>query len=271
LERLVLEASGFDFRSFHPHETLVKLLKSSGFSREVCKVAYNMMIDLHRTFAPLKQVTTTMAFACTELATFVLESAKDEDIMKNLGKKYGKWSTSRAEIVETVLDLLDLYTHFQKSSIVGQQYNIDQFIQIRIKFNHEVESTPGLSRYTEYHETTKTNGIKTNVKTPKTPITPASPSEVRTNGASPATLSPRSSGSRGIGARGQDGTVRFMLDAEQARQEKEAVNEYHRVEYEEYEIEVEEPIQPEREPRGHHRPSGGRDDRYHQSKRGRRL
>jgi CTD kinase subunit beta len=233
-----------------------------------------MMIDLHRTFAPLKQVTTTMAFACTELAALVAEKPEDEEIIKNLAKDYEKWSTSRAEIVETVLDLLDLYTHFHKSSIVGQSYNIDLFIQIRIKFNQEVEQTPGLSRYTEYYESTKTNGVKANIKTPKTPITPASPSEVRTNGASPATLSPRSSGSRGIGARGQDGTVRFMLDAEQARQEREAVNEYQRIEYEEYEVEVEEPIPPERDdraPRGHHRPAGGRDDRYHQSKRGRRL
>jgi CTD kinase subunit beta len=270
----MLEASGFDFRSFHPHETLVKLLKSAGFSREVNKVAFDMMVDLHRTFAPLKQVTPTMAFACTELAILVLESAEDEEIMQNQSEKYEKWSTSRAEIVETVLDLLDLYTHFQKSSIAGQKYNIEMFIQIRIKFNQEVDQTPGLTRYTEWHESNKTNGMKANVKTPKTPITPASPSEVRTNGASPATLSPRSSGSRGIGARGQDGTVRFMLDAEQARQERETVNEFHRVEYEEYEVEVEEPIQLERDdrgPRGHHRPALGRDDRYHQNKRGKRL
>jgi len=274
LERLVLEASGFDFRSFHPHETLVKLLKSSGFSAEVSAMAYDMMIDLHKTFAPLKQVTTTMAFACTELATLVTESADNQDIMKSLIKDYEKWSTSRAEVVETVLDLLDLYTHFQKTSEVGPKYNIELFIQIRIKFNQEVEQTPGLSRYTHQVEHQKTNGFKTNVKTPKTPITPASPSDVRANGASPATLSPRSSDSRRPGPRpGQDGTARFMLDPDQARKERAVVNEYHRVEYEEYEVEVEEPIQPERSPQNHHRPGGpgGREDRYHPSKRGRRL
>jgi CTD kinase subunit beta len=235
-------------------------------------MAYDMMIDLHKTFAPLKQVTTTMAFACTELATLVTESAEDQEIIKNLAKDYAKWSTSRAEVVETVLDLLDLYTHFQKSSDVGQKYNMELFIQIRIKFNQEVEQTSGLGRYTEYHEYMKTNGFKTNVKTPKTPITPASPSDVRTNGASPATLSPRSSGGRVMNVHGE-GTVRFMLDADQARQEREIVSEYHKVEYEEYEVEVEEPIQPERAPQGHHRPGGpgGRDDRYHPSKRGRRL
>lgn len=241
-------------------------------------MAYNMMIDLHRTFAPLKQVTTTMAIACTELAALVLESSEDEGICKTLSEAYEKWSTSRAEIVETVLDLLDLYTHFQKSSLVGQQYNIELFIQIRIKYNQEVEQTPNLHRYTEYHEAIKTNGVKTNIKTPKTPITPASPSEVRTNGrdiASPATLSPRSSGSRGVGGRGQDGTIRFMIDADQARQERDIVNEYHKVEYEEYEVEVEEPIKPERDNRvprggGYHHSRG--DDRSHfNNKRGRRF
>lgn len=274
LERLVLEASGFDFRSFHPHETLFKLLKSSGFSREISAMAYDMLIDLHKTFAPLKQTTTSMAFACTELAALVTDSTDDQAIMKNIVKDYGKWSTTRNEVVETVLDLLDLYTHFQKSSEVGQKYNIELFIQVRIKFNQEVEQTPGLSRYTDYIEHQRTNGFKTNIKTPKTPITPASPSDVRANGASPATLSPRSSDSRRPGPRpGQDGTARFMLDAEEARRERAVVNEYHKVEYEEYEVEVEESIQPERTPQSHHRPGGpgGRDDRYHQSKRGRRL
>lgn len=273
LERLVLESSGFDFRSFHPHETLLKLVKSAGISNEVGTMAFDMLVDLHKTFAPLKQVTTTMAFACIELAALVVESAQDQAIIKNLANNYQKWSTSRPEVVETVLDLLDLYTHFQKSSDVGQRYNIELFIQIRIKVNQEVEQTPGLSRYTEYIEYMKTNGFKTNVKTPKTPITPASPSDVRANGASPATLSPRSSGSRGIGPRGQDGTVRFMLDVDQAKQEREVVNEYHRVEYEEYEVEVEEPIPQERPSQGHHRPGGpgGREERYHPSKRGRRL
>jgi CTD kinase subunit beta len=272
LERLVLESSGFDFRSFHPHDTLTKLLKSVGISKAVSDIAFEMMIDLHKTFAPLKQVTTTMAVACAELAALVADSPQDQEITKNFSADYDKWSTSRAEVVETALDLLDLYTQFQKQSDVGPRYNIGSFIKIQIKYNQEVEQTPGLSRYTEYHDYLKSNGYKTNIKTPKTPITPASPTDVRTNGASPATLSPRSSGSRKMGVHGE-GTVRFMLDAEQAKRERETVDEYHKVEYEEYEVEVEEPVQPERAPQGHHRPSGpaGRDDRYHPSKRGRRV
>ena len=239
IERLMLEASGFDFRVRYPQKHLIKLIKDGGIQKEVGKVAYNIMLDLYRTFAPIKQTCATMSFACIELATLICEKQKGWR-----GPSYKKWCTTRAEILETMLDLLDLYTHFQKSSIVGPLYNIEKFINIRIKLNQECEDKK-LGRYTEYHDAPRTNGLR-NVKTPKTPITPASPSDVRNgkDGASPATMSPRSASSsrRGIGARGQEGTVRFMLDAEQAKREKETVSEYFKNEFEDVEIEVEETI-----------------------------
>ena len=235
-----------------------------------------MMIDLYRTFAPLKQTCATMAFACIELATLVLE--KQQDIMSGpRAQSYEKWVTTRAEVMETVLDMLDLYTHFQKSSIVGPSHNIDKFIQIRIRINQEMDQNVSLGRYTEFHEAPKVNGLRTKIKTPKTPITPASPSDVRTNGkdvASPATLSPRSSGSsrRGM-ARGQDGTVRFMLDTEQAKRERETTDKYIKVEYEEVEVEVPQTAKPKRDERGpqpHQRPNGRDDRSFHHNKRIRR-
>jgi len=258
LERLMLEASGFDFRNRFPHKHLIKLVKASKVDQDVGKVAYKMMIDLYRTFAPLKHSCAAMSFACIELATLLLD--KQQDAIRGQGApSLRKWHTNRAQVIEAVLDLVEHYTHFQKSSIVGPSYPIDTFINLRIKLNQELEAQ-SLNRYTEHHEAPKTNGVKSNIKTPKTPITPASPSDFRTNGkdvASPATLSPRSSGSgrRGIGARGQEGTVRFMLDAEKAKKEKATVNEYYKVEWEEYEVEVEEPIRPERHD-NHHRGGG---------------
>jgi CTD kinase subunit beta len=264
LERLMLESSGFDFRARHPHKHLIKLAKDVGIDREVAKLAYTIMLDLCRTFAPIKQTCAAMSAACIELATRI--SGQEHDISPDL---YRKWRTTRAEVVETVLDLLDLYTHFQKSSIVGPSYDIETFIQLKIQLNQGGENI----RYTEEHQAPKTNGARSNIKTPKTPITPASPSDTRVGSKdimSPATLSPRSSSSRrGLGVRGQDGTVRFMLDAEEAKQEQESVNEYFKVEYEEYEVEVEETIKYERNER-HERPHNynyrngrGGDDRYH--------
>ena len=267
----MLESSVFDFRARYPHKHLIKLCKNLGIDRDVAKVAYNIMLDLYRTFAPLKQSCAAMSIACIELATMILE--KQQDLVSHPNSpSYRKWRTTRAEVVETMLDLLDLYTHFQKSSIVGPSYDIDKFIQLKIQLNQGMSDGGAQGRYTEEHEPPKTNGVKSHIITPKTPITPASPSDTRINskdGVSPATLSPRSGSSRrGIGARGQDGTVRFVLDAEKAKQEKEAVNEYFKVEYEDYEVEVEETIRHER-PYHHHNQRNGRDDRYH-NKRARR-
>lgn len=273
LERLMLEASGFDFRARYPQKHLIKLAKLTGIDQDVAKMSYKIMLDLYRTFAPLKQTCSTMAFACVELATLILE--KQEDLIRgDQAPSYKDWGTTRAEVMETMLDLLDLYTHFLKASIVGPSYNIEKFINIKIKLNQELEENNSLNRFTEFIEAQKSNGTKHSVKTPKTPITPASPSDTRLNGkdvASPATLSPRSSGSsrRANGVRGQDGTVRFMLDAEQAKQEKATVAEYFKMEYEDYEVEVEEPIKPQNSqyhPRDNRdnrdRPRYGRDDRF---------
>lgn len=268
----MLEASGFDFRVRFPHKHIIKLAKEAKINKEVAKVAYNIMLDLYRTFAPLKQSCAAMSFACIELATTLLET-QEKNIRGERAPSYRKWHTNRAEVIETILDLLEHYTHFQKSSAVGMAHPIEKFINIRIQVNEELAKEYTIDRFTEHHELPKTNGLK-NIKTPKTPITPASPSDLRINGkdvASPATLSPRSSGSgrKGMGYRGQEGTIRFMLDPEKAKAEQATVAEYFKVEYEEYEVEVEEQIRNERQEnhyRGGFRGNGhgyqGHNERY---------
>lgn len=94
----MLEANGFDFRSRHPQKVMVKLAKHYGVTKdsEVANVAYRMTIDLYKTFAPIKQTTSTMAFACLELAGRLLDE-RLEDVES--GKDYEKWKTSRAEVM----------------------------------------------------------------------------------------------------------------------------------------------------------------------------
>lgn len=243
LERLMLEASGFDYRNRYPQKYLFKLGRKCGLDKDVVRSAYRMMLDLYRTFAPLKLTSAAMSFACLELTCRLLDKQLDQLQTFDMTK----WRAPRGQVMEGMLDLLDLYTHFQKATRLGGQYTIERFISIRIALNQEAEAQK-LPRFGEWKES-KSNGVTKGLKTPKTPITPASPSEVRTNGhakdvASPATLSPRSSvsGRRGVGARGQEGTVRFMLDGAQAKMEKEVVGEFFKDEYEEYEVEVEEPM-----------------------------
>lgn len=254
----MLEASSFDFRVRYPQKHLIKLVKNGGIQRDVAEVAYQVMLDLYRTFAPLKQTCSTMSFACVELATLICEKQKGWR-----GPSYKKWWTSRSEIVETMLDLLDLYTHYQKQSIVGPLHNIEKFIGIRIKINQELEEKR-LPRHTEHHEAPRNNGVR---HAPNTPVTPASPADLRFNGhvASPANLSPKSvsSGSKPpSGIRGQNGTVRYMLDVVKAKNERDTVDTYFRDEYEGYEVEVEETVPVEPIPT-HHTPREPHHGRHH--------
>jgi CTD kinase subunit beta len=98
LERLMLEASGFDFRTRHPHKTLMKLGRHYGLlqNSEISNLAYRISTDLYRTFAPIKQNSSTMAFSCLELAGRLLDQRVEQ---VESGLDYGQWSTSRAEIM----------------------------------------------------------------------------------------------------------------------------------------------------------------------------
>jgi len=94
----MLEASGFDFRNRHPQEFMIKLAKFYKFERTspVIKIAYNMSLDLYRTFAPLKQQTATLAFACLELSGRLLKE-EHEDIWR--GTDYASWRIDRGMVM----------------------------------------------------------------------------------------------------------------------------------------------------------------------------
>jgi CTD kinase subunit beta len=150
--------------------------------------------------------------------------------------KYSKWATSRAEVMETLLDLLDLYMHHRSSTSIGPLYTLETFLNIRIGLNNEATAA-NLPRYTLYTSDATpdaqqgSNGFKSrNGFDPTSPLTPATPGTVSPgNGQAPTSA---------IGIRGQNGTVRFMLDAARARDERNEVDKFHKVEEEEYEVEV---------------------------------
>jgi CTD kinase subunit beta len=237
LERNMLESNSFDFRNRHPQKLVIKLVKARNLSRDpVGRTAYNLCMDLYRTFAPLKQTTPTMAIACVELAVRIHNLDPSVVANGNRGINYKKWTTSRAEVMETMLDLLDLYTNYQHQTKIGSQYTIETFIEIRIALNQE-STAANLPRYTEWVDVPKpspssshTNGIHPrngiNSTSPATPATPGAPT-------SPSQPVPSA-----IGVRGQSGTVRFMLDAARAQEEKATVEKYHKPEEEEYEEKV---------------------------------
>ncbi|PKX88224.1 cyclin, partial [Aspergillus novofumigatus IBT 16806] len=139
LERLMLEASGFDFRTRHPQKTLIKLARHYGLSpqSEVSNLAYRISQDLYRTFAPIKQTTSTMAFCCLELAGRLLDQRLEP---VEQGSDYEQWRTSREEVMDqTLFDLLELYTHNRSSTTVGHTSHSDRFLTVRIPLNKEAE------------------------------------------------------------------------------------------------------------------------------------
>ena len=62
----------------------------------VGKTAYNISLDLYRTFAPLKQTTATMAIACVELSGRICDKSIAE---LEAGKSYKRWRISRPEVM----------------------------------------------------------------------------------------------------------------------------------------------------------------------------
>ncbi|KAG8626951.1 hypothetical protein KVT40_005896 [Elsinoe batatas] len=258
LERLMLESSGFDFRNRNPQEWVIKFTRLGGLDREtVGKTAYKACLDLYRTFAPIKQTSSTMGLACVELAARLFNAPLDT-LTSKIGDETAlkeKWGTSRAELMETMLDLLELYTHHRNLTTVGPDHTFDTFINVRIELNKEATSAD-LPRFTEWNddspdETAKANGNGTNgtKATPTSPATPLNaPSTVQQSPAQPdsaPTASPSIGGpvrSRQVEQR--NGTVRYMLDEQRAHDEKDTVASYFKEEWEEYEEVIERPARP---------------------------
>lgn len=243
VERLVLESGAFDFRSRSPHQTLVKISKSlppSDDLKGVAQLAWTIMTDMHRTFAPLKQTSATLSLASLELAAHFKATASGNntctvrDDLQVLDLK--KWFTTREEVMETLLDALDLYTHHTNSTILGPKYSLDDFLRIRLGLNKEC-SEARLPRYTVVQpppSPDNTNGSGSTLRVANghpTPVSPPQPGS-QAPGSNASTVIPYQATPEG------GGTLRFMLNPQRAVEEKVEVNRYYVEEWEEYEEEV---------------------------------
>ncbi|KIX96240.1 uncharacterized protein Z520_08018 [Fonsecaea multimorphosa CBS 102226] len=256
LERLMLEASGFDFRNRHPQELLIKFAKHYSFTQTspVVRTAYSISLDLYRTWAPLKQMTATLAFACLELAGRLL-GEEHEAIWT--GADYEEWRVERGMVMETLLDLLELYTHHRNSTAIGQNFPVDTFLEVRIPLNLESEEK-NIPRYTAWMETDGTsaddhakagqghhsaNGTGTmNGSKSGSSSKNVSPRDVTSprRGSASTTAPPGGAGNAApgsgsgsgpvvgmkqrVGERGREGTVRFILNPDRERDEKAIVD-----------------------------------------------
>ncbi|OGE51334.1 hypothetical protein PENARI_c013G07814 [Penicillium arizonense] len=225
LERLMLEASGFDFRTRHPQKTLMKLGRHYGHPQgsEVSNLAYRISIDLYRTFSPIKQSSSTMAYSSLELAGRLLDQ-RIEPV--EVGLDYAHWNTNRTDVMETIFDLLELYTHYRGQTTVGPEFPADRFLTVRIPLNQEA-STQHIPRHAPWVDQPRkpANGTINHAGYPPRPAHPLTP--VAANGDRQRT-----------GERGRDAAVRFTIDPICADDERRQVARYFNVEMEEYEVEV---------------------------------
>ena len=254
----MLEASGFDFRSRHPQPLLVKLLKATGREKldDISNTAWKISLDLYRTLAPLKMGAAAMAFSCLELAERMHGSWTDAK-QQDTERRYKRWGVRREMVVETLLDLLDVYTSHQKSTALGPTLPLDAFLNVRIPLNEE-SARRRLPRYTEYHESTQPRGPedggygrgpngnmanggnsgRSSKNTSPKDISPGNLSVPGTGGSgstaataasthqTPSERGPQQGIRQRVGDRGREGTVRFMINPEREREEKAVVSEY---------------------------------------------
>ena len=265
----MLEASGFDFRNRYPQRLVLKLLHHHNTdlptTRPIAKTAYNICLDLYRTFVPLKQTSPTMALACAELACRIhsIEHLPPH-LLPTDGDgegRYRRFRVSRAEVMETLFDLLDLYSDARAATLVGPTVAIDRFLQIRIVLNNEVSVTPSSapassstaarhaghsnkyhhkSKHSRDKKSTATNGVPPSgpANGAKKAKTPRSPMEGLALSPTNATVTSPTSGASGGKPGLKEGTVRFMLSEERARDEKDWVAGYFQMEEEQYVVEV---------------------------------
>ena len=242
LERLILETIGFDFRTRYPQKLLVKVTRSilgKQTGRAFFTTAYNMCIDMYKTFIPIKRTTFTMVMAVVELTARL--TGQHLDRVQEFASRRRQYN--QGAVMETVLDLLDLYVQHHKSTKIGIHFDLNKFIDIKIHLNTDLDKSSE-PRYL-YHCN------RCEIEEPR-PLTPNSATSPATTGSWPADASLRRT------ARGQDGTMRFVFDPEAARTEQETVAGYFLEEFEEYEVEVEEPVPP---PPSHREGGGGRGSR----------
>ncbi|KAI3332438.1 cyclin-like protein [Xylariaceae sp. AK1471] len=231
LERQVIETLRFDFQVRNPIKILAKIVKavirSGDDASNFFVLAFKVGTDMYKTFAPLKHTTFTCAFAVARLTAMVTGQFKDTLAKLNPTDYY----TCKEWVAEVTLDVLDLYTDHHRSTLLGQEIDPQVFIDAKIKVNQQMEMA-GIPRYQNFCGECERDGVPpspSSTGSPKSPVSPAGTNSTIKRG-----------------SKGNEGTIRFLFDTGEARQEKAIYEDQTKDEWEEWEEEVEEVI-PERE------------------------
>ncbi|KND92119.1 CTD kinase subunit beta, partial [Tolypocladium ophioglossoides CBS 100239] len=215
LERLILETIGFDFRTRYPQKLLVKVVRRILGTGATARGFFAAAYSMCLDMYKTFVPVKRTTFAMVLAVVELTARMRGGDDLLARVRRFAasrEKQCSREAVTETMLDLLDLYVQHHKATKVGALFDLATFIDIKIRLNAHLDAAAA-PRYL-FHCS-------------------------RCDVADPNPLDP-------------DGTMRFIFDPEAARAEQETAGAYFKEEYEEYEIEVEEPVPPP-----HERDGGG--------------
>jgi CTD kinase subunit beta len=165
----MLESTSLEFDTRHPQQLVVKILQvefgynfTDSAQKEIFRTAWAISMDLNYTFALLKQTTSTLAIACVELTHRLLGLASTaESAFASIDNDdpYSRFSSSRAAVSETMMDLLDLYTlntNHRLSTFLLQlpsHFSLETIMDVRINLN-DLAKQHKLPRYAHWREET---------------------------------------------------------------------------------------------------------------------
>ncbi|PHH65271.1 hypothetical protein CDD82_1679 [Ophiocordyceps australis] len=221
-------------------------------AKSLLATAYAMSIDLYKTFVPIKRTTLAMALAVVQLSARL---APDPATVAHHVDRIHCFVASRCcsprdsaslrhdAVVESMLDLLDLYVQHHKSTRLGPLFDLARFMDIKISINNDLDASASLRHL--FHcprcdvadaeplvalSVTAADAIHLDLEADAAPAWPPDAAVRRT-------------------ARAHDGTMRFVFDPAAAHVEHKAASDFFRQEYHELEIEVEEALPLPQEPR----------------------
>ncbi|RPA82884.1 hypothetical protein BJ508DRAFT_305184 [Ascobolus immersus RN42] len=141
LERLLLEASGFDFRARHPIPYVIKFARVLGVGKEDAHLAWEMLFDVYRTRAVLKVAPQGVALAVLILA----RKMEGKEVPVEWGGDVSRFETSWREVAGIMDEVLDLWTDVvEGATSCGGRWSVERVVSVRLEVNEAAQGMNGV-------------------------------------------------------------------------------------------------------------------------------
>lgn len=134
IEKNLLKAINFDFRTYHIEEILIMICKDLNLSLKLSHLAYVIMIDSLQTEIALRVPPHSIAISCVVLAS----KFTDEKQIFPLDSK-NKYKSDRNLVNESLFEILSFYIDTFNQSYFHSFYpdSLEKFLEIKISLKNE--------------------------------------------------------------------------------------------------------------------------------------